>query len=429
MLAATATMWDTLGWGGETQALLWHPQLRKVIAINGLGVAPTGATPEFFRAQGLAYPPAEGPLAAVTPGTPGALLVMLAEYGRLSLAQVLQPAIEMADGYPIEQQLAETLERNKAKLSQWPASAAVFLPHPGEARETPRAGELFRQADLKATLEKLVESERLALAAGLDRKAAIYAAYDRFYRGDIALDLVGGVQELGGLFTAGDLDRWKVEIEEPVSTSYKGIEVYKLNVWTQGPAMLQALNILEPIDLAAMGYNSAREIHTVYQAMNLAFADRDFYYGDPYSPPEEPVQGPAVEGVRRRTPQAHRPAAQRPGRSATATRTPSRGGSTPTSSSRPPPRRGVGRPGPRAGRRADGFQLRRPRPKPTGPGTGRHPHRHPAGAGTGRAAAAAGRSAAAPQPRRSLRARASRRPSAAAPPRCSPPTPRAGWSR
>lgn len=291
MLAASATMWDTLGWGGETQALLWHPQLRKVIAIDGLGVAPTGATPDLFRSQGLSYPPAEGPLAAVTPGTPGALMVMLAEYGKLSLAEVLAPAIEMAEGYPIEQQLADTIERQKAKLKQWPASAAVFLPHAGQRREAPQPGEVFRQPNLKATLEKLVESERAGLAAGLDRKAAIYAAYDRFYRGDIALELVRGVQEIGGLITAGDLDRWKVEIEEPVSTSYKGIEVYKLNVWTQGPAMLQALNLLEPFDLAAMGYNSAREIHTVYQAMNLAFADRDFYYGDPYSPPEEPVRG------------------------------------------------------------------------------------------------------------------------------------------
>ena len=100
-----------------------------------------------------------------------------------------------------------------------------------------------------------------------------------------------GVQEQGGLFTADDLAKWQVHIEEPVSTSYKGIDVYKLNVWTQGPAMLEALNILEPIDLRAMGYNSARYINTVYQAMSLAFADRDFYFGDIYTPPEEPVKG------------------------------------------------------------------------------------------------------------------------------------------
>ncbi|MCL4837615.1 MAG: gamma-glutamyltransferase [Thermoanaerobaculia bacterium] len=291
MLAATATMWDTLGWGGETQALIWHPGERRVIAINGLGVAPTGATPEYFRALGLDYPPEYGPLAAVTPGTPGGLLTMLADYGRLSLAEVLRPAIELAEGYPIEAQLADTIERQKGRIKEWTASSLVFLPHLGEPREAPRPGEIFRQPDLKATLEKLVEAEAQALAAGADRKTAIYAAHDRFYRGDIAEEVVRSVREMGGLFTAEDLASWKVEIEEPVSATYKGIEVFKLNVWTQGPAMLQALNILEPLDLRGMGYNSARYIHTVYQAMNLAYADRDFYYGDPYFPPEEPVDG------------------------------------------------------------------------------------------------------------------------------------------
>src|SRR5260221_10234640 len=104
MIAATATMWDTLHWGGETQALIYNPQTKKVIGINALGVAPTGATPEFFRSKGMAFPPPYGPLAAVTPGTPGGILVMLAEYGKLSLAEVLEPAIQMADGFPIEAQ-------------------------------------------------------------------------------------------------------------------------------------------------------------------------------------------------------------------------------------------------------------------------------------------------------------------------------------
>ncbi|MFL6195103.1 MAG: gamma-glutamyltransferase family protein [Thermoanaerobaculia bacterium] len=291
MLAATCTMWDTLSWGGETQALIWNPKTGKVIALNALGVAPTGATPEFFHGKDMAYPPEFGPLAAVTPGTPGGLLVMLAEYGRLSLADVLAPAIQMADGYPIEAQLADNIERNKKQISEWPSSKATFLPHAGESREAPRAGEVFRQADLAATLRKLVEAERKALAAGKSRKDAILAAYDRFYKGDIAEEIVRGTREQGGLFTREDLANWKVRIEEPVKTGYKGIDVYKLTVWTQGPAMLQALNLLEPMDLKGMGFNSARYIHTIYQAMNLAFADRDFYYGDPYVPPVEPVQG------------------------------------------------------------------------------------------------------------------------------------------
>ncbi len=290
MLAATSTMWDVLGWGGETQALIYNPHTKEVLGINALGVAPTGATPDFFRKQGLDYPPEYGPLAAVTPGTPGGLMVMLAEYGSLSLAEVLAPAIEMADGYPIEESAVRTIERHRDRILEWPYSAAVFLPH-DDGQQAPVVGEIFRQPDLEATLEKLVETERAALAAGLDRKAAIYAAYDRFYRGDIAEEIVRSMREHGGLFTMEDLDRWQVRIERPVTTSYRGIDVFKLTTWTQGPVLLQTLNILENFDLAGMGYNSTRYIHTLYQAMNLAYADRDFYYGDPYFAPDEPIEG------------------------------------------------------------------------------------------------------------------------------------------
>ena len=245
MLGAVTTMWDVLSWGGETQALIYHPGLKKVIGINALGVAPTGATPAFYHSKGMNYPPEFGPLAAITPGTPGGLMTMLAEYGTMSLKVVLAPA----------------------------------------------AGEIFRQADLAVTLRKLVEAEQQALKQGKTRKEAIYAAYDRFYKGDIADELVRSVREQGGLFTREDLANWRVKIEEPVSTSYRGIEVYKLREWQQGPAMLQALNILENADLKSMGYNSARYVHTVYQAMSLAFADRDFYYGDPAFPPATPIKG------------------------------------------------------------------------------------------------------------------------------------------
>ena len=113
MLAATSTMWDVLGWGGETQALIYNPHTGKVVGINALGVAPTGATPEFFAGKGMAYPPEYGPLAAVTPGTPGGLMVMLAEFGTLSLEDVLAPAIEMAEGYPIEESAAGSIEYYK----------------------------------------------------------------------------------------------------------------------------------------------------------------------------------------------------------------------------------------------------------------------------------------------------------------------------
>lgn len=323
MIAATCTMWDTLSWGGETQALIYDPHTRKVIGLNALGWAPAAATVDLYRSKGIAErPPEYGPLAAVTPGTPGGIMLMLSEYGRLSLKDVLDPSIQMADGYAIETEAANTIERQKRWLKQWPYSKAVMLPHisasggsaaPRTAttdnnspvpdqdrpatgtltgpREGPEPGEIFRQPELAATLRKLVEAEQQALAAGRNRKEAIMAAFDRFYKGDIAREIARGALEQGGLISVEDLASWKPRFEEPVKTSYKGIDVYKLTVWTQGPAMLQALNILENIDLKSMGFNSARYINTVYQAMSLAFADRDFYYGDPSVPPVEPVRG------------------------------------------------------------------------------------------------------------------------------------------
>ena len=218
-------------------------------------------------------------------------MTMLAEYGTMSLAQVLAPAIRLADGYAIEAQTANSMESNKARIKQWKYSPAVFLPHLGQAREAPEPGEIFRQPDLAATLRKLVDAEQNALRAGKSRKDAIYAANDRFYRGDIAQEIVRGTREDGGLFTLQDLANWKVKIEEPLSTNYKGIDVYKLREWQQGPALLQALNILENVDVKSLGYNSPRYMHTIYQAMSLAFADRDFYYGDPDFPPVEPIRG------------------------------------------------------------------------------------------------------------------------------------------
>jgi gamma-glutamyltranspeptidase/glutathione hydrolase len=291
MLAATCTMWDVLSWGGETQALIYNPKTKKVVAINALGVAPTGATADFYKSKGYKYPPEYGPLAAVTPGTPGGLLTMLAEYGTMSLAQVLAPAMQLAEGYPIEAQTANSIERGKGEIKKWPYSTKVFLPHLGKKREAPNAGEIFVQKDLLATLQKMVEAEQQALKKGKSRREAIYAAYERFYKGDIARELVRGTQEQGGLITVQDLANWQVKIEEPLMTTYRGIEVYKMQQWTQGPAMLQALNILENFDLKSMGYNSTRYVHTLYQAMNLAFADRDFYYGDPAFAPEEPMKG------------------------------------------------------------------------------------------------------------------------------------------
>ena len=291
MVAATATMWDVLGWGGETQALIYHPKLKKVIGINALGVAPSGATPEFYKEKGYSIPPKYGPLSAVTPGTPAGIMVMLAEYGTMSLEEILQPSIEMAKGYPIEAQAANSIERNKEEIKKWKYSKNIFLTKPGEEREAPNEGEIFIQKDLRNTLLKLIETEKSALKKGKNRKEAIYEAYKRFYEGDIADEIARSTQEQGGLITKKDLKNYKVYIEEPLKTSYKNIDVYKLTTWVQSPVLLQSLNMAENINLKSMGFNSANYIHNLYQIMNLSFADRDFYYGDPYFDPVEPIEG------------------------------------------------------------------------------------------------------------------------------------------
>ena len=188
MLAATCTMWDVLSWGGETQALIYNPKTKQVIAIAAMGVAPTGATANFFKNKGMNYPPEYGPLAATTPGTPGGLCYMLAEYGTMCLEEVLKPAMQLAAGYPIDAQTANSIERGKQRINEWPYSKKILLPHSGQKREAPEAGEIFIQKDLLTTLQKLVDAEKKALKKGKTRKEAIYAAYDRFYKGDIAAE-------------------------------------------------------------------------------------------------------------------------------------------------------------------------------------------------------------------------------------------------
>jgi gamma-glutamyltranspeptidase/glutathione hydrolase len=289
MLAATCVMNDSVSFGGEMPGLIYDPRQGRVFAINGQGIAPTGATAEFFRSKGLSFPPPYGPLAATTPGIPGALIEMLSEFGTMSLKEVLAPAIDMANGYPIEAQTATIYAEDQKQLEQWKYSKEVFLP----GGKPPEVGQIFVQKNLAGTLRKLVAAEQAALAAGKSRKEALKAAKDRFYKGDIAVEFVRASQEYGGLHTLDDMAKTeaKIKVEEPLHTSYRGLEVYKCDTWTQGATLLQALNLLEGFDLKAMGHNTSVYIHTIYQAMNLAFADRDFYYGDPSFSPVRPIKG------------------------------------------------------------------------------------------------------------------------------------------
>ena len=298
MLAATATMWDVLSWGGETQALIYDPRTSKVIAINGLGVAPTGATPEFFRNKGSGIRRRTARSRRSRRGRPAALMLMLAEFGTLSLADVLAPAIELADGYPIEAETANSIERNKDKLKQWPYSRAMMLPHPGEARAAPVAGEIFRQPDLAATLRKLVEAEAAALKSGKSRKEAIHGGHERFYRGDIAAGVrARRAAKQGGLITREDLANWKPRIEEPVTTSYRGIDVYKLDVWTQGPA--HAAGAEHPRELRSARHGlQQRAIHPPALPGDEPGVRRSrFLLRRPGFSAGRAAAGPAVEGV------------------------------------------------------------------------------------------------------------------------------------
>ena len=227
-------------------------------------------------------------------------MMMLAEYGTLSLADVLAPAIADGRRLPDRGAARRTPSSGRRAGSRSGRTRRRSSCRTRARRARRRApGEIFRQPDLAATLRKLVEAEQQALAAGKSRKEAIYAAYDRFYKGDIAAGVRARLAGAGRAHHDGGPRQLEGARRGAGQDDYKGIDVYKLDVWTQGPAMLQALNILENVDLKAMGYNSARYIHTLYQAMNLAFADRDFYYGDPYFPPEEPSRA-ALEGVRAR---------------------------------------------------------------------------------------------------------------------------------
>ncbi len=293
MLAATCVMTDSLHFGGETQTLVFDPEANQVFGVNGMGHAYTGATPEFFFEQGMAFPPNYDVLAASTPGTPRGLMYQLAEWGTMSLAEVLEPVILMADGYPIEQQRVDSIEGRKDMISEWKYSAPIYLPNGGEA---PRTGQIFVQKDLANMFRKLVETEQKALANGASRKEAIYAANHRFYAGDIGQEFVRSSQEQGGQHTMEDMyysgiEFWEETKEEPITVNYKGLDVYKLTSWTQGPVLLQMLNLLELVDMSQYERGTAEYIHMVYQIMNLAYADRDFYYGDPKFDPQTPLEG------------------------------------------------------------------------------------------------------------------------------------------
>ncbi len=283
VLAAAVTEQSRFGLGGE-MPLLVKMNGKPVVAISGIGVAPRRATVDFYSHRTpepwedpnrMAPIPGEGIKAAITPGVLDGLLLALQQYGTMSFAQVVQPAFEYAEnGFPIAEEFAAFLTSYRRIMDLWPASREFFYPN-GAA---PERGDLVRMPTLAKTLRQLVTAEKKARG---NRAKKIQAVRNAFYRGDIAKRLAAFSEANGGLIAYDDLAGFKADSDAPKVTTYRGYEVNKPGFWTQGPVMLEALNILEGFDLKAMGHNTPQYLHTVIETVKLAFADRDRYYGDP----------------------------------------------------------------------------------------------------------------------------------------------------
>lgn len=292
MFAASVTEFSHFGLGGEAPILI-RTKDGKVHAIAGVGTMPKLATADFFRKRklepgdvsmldtgdnGLKHIiPVSGLLPALVPGMMDAGLLALREFGTKSFNDVISPAIDLADGFSIDEMRASYLAGSRAFFDLWPTSKAHFLPN----GKPPVVGEIFRQPDTARTLRAMAEVEKKALASGASRAAAIDAVRDYFYRGEIARKIDAFSKANGGLLRYEDMAAFKLEVEEPLSTTYHGFRVYKPGFWSQGPAMLQALNILDAYDARSSGPNSSELIHRTVEALKLAYADRDTYYGDP----------------------------------------------------------------------------------------------------------------------------------------------------
>jgi gamma-glutamyltranspeptidase/glutathione hydrolase len=275
VFAAAVAEISHFGFGGEVPTLIYWARDKKVIAINGQGSAPAAATPELFRDKGKVD--ANGPRGATMPAVLDAMIIALQQYGTMRLEHVLQPAIELADGFVMYSYLEHYLESERKFCEPYRATMKIYYP---EGR-IPRTGEVFRQPELAATLRFLVQAERKEFARKRDRIKALEAARDAFYKGEIARRIVDANRDAGGLFTYEDMAGYKGKIEATVSTDFHEFTVHKCGFWNQGPVLLQTLNILEGFDLREMGLHSTQYIHTVTEALKLAYDDRDAYYGDP----------------------------------------------------------------------------------------------------------------------------------------------------
>ncbi|HEY7290645.1 MAG TPA: gamma-glutamyltransferase family protein [Vicinamibacterales bacterium] len=275
VFAASVCEISHFGFGGEAPTMIYDAKSHEIIVINGQGPAPKAATPALFAESGR--PPSNGPLGATIPAMLDAMSLALQTKGTMRLEQVMQPAIELADGFPMYEFLRHYLISERKATEQYEWSAKTYYPN----GHVPEVGEMFRQPNLARTLRAIVAAEKTSFAKTHDRTAAIRAGRDAFYKGDIAHRIVDADRAAGGVFTYEDLAGFHGSIEKPLTTKFHDFDVYKAGPWNQGPVLLQTLNILEGVNLKALGSNSAEYIHQVHEAIKLAYDDRNAYYGDP----------------------------------------------------------------------------------------------------------------------------------------------------
>jgi gamma-glutamyltranspeptidase/glutathione hydrolase len=271
------------GIGGECPMLIRAAGSNEVVSVNGNTEAPMGATVEAYRARGLKDVPDIGVLAAGAPATPSALLAVLARFGTKSFAEVAAPAIELAkNGHPAQTGLVHQqnygLRDTQARLREWPGSWALYYP----GGKPPEVGQLLKNPALAKTYEAMAAGER---SASGDRAARLQGARDVFYKGEIADEIARFVKEQDGFLAKADLERYQTRFEKPASMKIADTEVFKCGIWSQGPAVIQTLAIMQNWDVKALGHGSADYCHLLVEAMKLAFADREQFYADPDAVP------------------------------------------------------------------------------------------------------------------------------------------------